>query len=202
MNVETVRRDADSSERYSFRPTRRGAWSLEHIHAQNAEQLNTRRAVDGVAAPPPRRARATCPTSTSASATALIDADRRSARPTSPSDSVPRVSSSEIVALFTRRRRAGRRRRRTRSPTSRCSPATTTARSATRCSRSSGARSSRCDRDGSYIPVVHPQRVPEVLHRRGRPADPLLEPAGSRRPTSTAMLEQLAPYLTPEEVDA
>lgn len=36
MNVETVRRRADSTERYSFHAHSRGAWSLEHIHAQNA----------------------------------------------------------------------------------------------------------------------------------------------------------------------
>ncbi|WP_309114759.1 DUF262 domain-containing protein [Saccharothrix sp.] len=40
MNVETVRRRAHSSERYSFREHALGRWSLEHIHAQNAEQLN------------------------------------------------------------------------------------------------------------------------------------------------------------------
>ena len=39
MNVETVRRISNSSERYSFRIHRGGAWSLEHIHAQNAESL-------------------------------------------------------------------------------------------------------------------------------------------------------------------
>ncbi|WP_236078478.1 DUF262 domain-containing protein [Paraburkholderia domus] len=39
MNVETVRRVNDSSERYSFRIHLSGAWSLEHIHAQNAELL-------------------------------------------------------------------------------------------------------------------------------------------------------------------
>ena len=40
MNVETVRRMKDSSERYSFRAHAAGGWSLEHIHAQNAEPLN------------------------------------------------------------------------------------------------------------------------------------------------------------------
>lgn len=40
MNVETVRRLKNSSERYSFHIHRRDAWSLEHIHAQNAEPLN------------------------------------------------------------------------------------------------------------------------------------------------------------------
>lgn len=40
MNVESVRRTRGSSERYSFRDHAAGAWSLEHIHAQNAEQLN------------------------------------------------------------------------------------------------------------------------------------------------------------------
>ncbi len=40
MNVETVRRMQDSSERYSFRSHAAGEWSLEHIHAQNAEPLN------------------------------------------------------------------------------------------------------------------------------------------------------------------
>lgn len=39
MNVETVRRVRESSERYSFRIHRSQAWSLEHIHAQNAESL-------------------------------------------------------------------------------------------------------------------------------------------------------------------
>lgn len=41
MNVETVRTMAGSSERYSFRAHAEGAWSLEHIHAQGAEDLNT-----------------------------------------------------------------------------------------------------------------------------------------------------------------
>ncbi|MGN6083540.1 DUF262 domain-containing protein [Trinickia sp.] len=39
MNVETVRRMKDSTERYSFRIHRRQTWSLEHIHAQQAENL-------------------------------------------------------------------------------------------------------------------------------------------------------------------
>jgi hypothetical protein len=39
MNVETVRRHRSSSERYSFDEHARGRWSLEHIHAQNAETL-------------------------------------------------------------------------------------------------------------------------------------------------------------------
>jgi hypothetical protein len=39
MNVETVRRVAHSSERYSFRLHGLGDWSLEHIHAQHAEDL-------------------------------------------------------------------------------------------------------------------------------------------------------------------
>jgi hypothetical protein len=41
MNVETIRAMQDSSERYSFRAHAAGAWTLEHIHAQNPEQLNT-----------------------------------------------------------------------------------------------------------------------------------------------------------------
>lgn len=40
MNVEVVRRRQHSSERYSFRQHAAGDWSLEHIHAQNAEGLN------------------------------------------------------------------------------------------------------------------------------------------------------------------
>lgn len=40
MNVETIRRMKDSSERYSFKAHAAGAWTLEHIHAQNAEALN------------------------------------------------------------------------------------------------------------------------------------------------------------------
>lgn len=39
MNVESVRRAAGSSERYSFTEHRKGTWSLEHIHAQQAESL-------------------------------------------------------------------------------------------------------------------------------------------------------------------
>jgi hypothetical protein len=39
MNVETVRRVKDSSERYLFRIHRGAVWSLEHIHAQHAEAL-------------------------------------------------------------------------------------------------------------------------------------------------------------------
>ena len=41
MNVETVRGMTDSFERYSFKAHAAGGWSLEHIHAQNAERLNT-----------------------------------------------------------------------------------------------------------------------------------------------------------------
>lgn len=41
MNVETVRKARQSTERYSFRAHATGAWSLEHIHAQNAARLNT-----------------------------------------------------------------------------------------------------------------------------------------------------------------
>lgn len=41
MNVETVRRIKDSTERYPFRAHgRAGRWSLEHIHAQQADTLN------------------------------------------------------------------------------------------------------------------------------------------------------------------
>lgn len=39
MNVETMRGQRDSTERYSFRAHRRERWSLEHIHAQHAEGL-------------------------------------------------------------------------------------------------------------------------------------------------------------------
>jgi hypothetical protein len=41
MNVETIRQIRDSFERYSFKAHAAGDWSLEHIHAQNAEALNT-----------------------------------------------------------------------------------------------------------------------------------------------------------------
>ena len=40
MNVETIRQRKHSTERYSFREHAAGHWSLEHIHAQNAERLN------------------------------------------------------------------------------------------------------------------------------------------------------------------
>ncbi|MBY9075958.1 DUF262 domain-containing HNH endonuclease family protein [Nocardioides sp. WL0053] len=41
MNVETIRRNEHSSERYSFNAHARQLWSLEHIHAQNSQGLNT-----------------------------------------------------------------------------------------------------------------------------------------------------------------
>lgn len=41
MNVETVRRNEHSSERYSFNAHAARLWSLEHIHAQHSEGLNT-----------------------------------------------------------------------------------------------------------------------------------------------------------------
>ncbi len=40
MNVETVRQRTPSTERYSFSEHAAGRWSLEHIHARYAEQLN------------------------------------------------------------------------------------------------------------------------------------------------------------------
>lgn len=40
MNVETVRRNRHSLERYPFRSHKSQAWSLEHIHAQHAQSLN------------------------------------------------------------------------------------------------------------------------------------------------------------------
>lgn len=40
MNVETVRSMKLSAERFSFREHAAQRWSIEHIHAQNAEQLN------------------------------------------------------------------------------------------------------------------------------------------------------------------
>lgn len=42
MNVETIRtRKGESAERFSFHEYAKGSWSLEHIHAQNAEPLTT-----------------------------------------------------------------------------------------------------------------------------------------------------------------
>lgn len=40
VNVETVRRRMDRSHRYSFDAHAAHSWSLEHIHAQSAEQLD------------------------------------------------------------------------------------------------------------------------------------------------------------------
>ena len=40
FNVETVRSLQNSSERYPFDAHKAEQWTLEHIHAQNAEQLN------------------------------------------------------------------------------------------------------------------------------------------------------------------
>lgn len=39
VNVETVRQRERSSEKYSFRAHAQGAWTLEHIHAQNAGEM-------------------------------------------------------------------------------------------------------------------------------------------------------------------
>lgn len=39
MNVETVRQREHSTERYSFQEHASGRWSLEHLHAQNAQEL-------------------------------------------------------------------------------------------------------------------------------------------------------------------
>jgi hypothetical protein len=41
MTVETVRRREGGTQRFSFRSHVLGKWSLEHIHAQNAEPLQT-----------------------------------------------------------------------------------------------------------------------------------------------------------------
>lgn len=41
MNAETVRRNTNSSERYSFDAHAQRLWSREHIHAQNSQGLNT-----------------------------------------------------------------------------------------------------------------------------------------------------------------
>lgn len=41
MNVETVLRAADQASRFSFHAYAQGQWSLEHVHAQNAENLKT-----------------------------------------------------------------------------------------------------------------------------------------------------------------
>ena len=41
MNVETVRRRKNSGERFPFAAHHAGQWSLEHIHAQNAQALTT-----------------------------------------------------------------------------------------------------------------------------------------------------------------
>ncbi|NNG21291.1 DUF262 domain-containing protein [Naumannella sp. ID2617S] len=41
MNVQTVVNNKSSEDRYSFHSHAAAKWSLEHIHAQHAEQLNT-----------------------------------------------------------------------------------------------------------------------------------------------------------------
>lgn len=42
FNVETMRTLGNSADRYPFDAHKREAWTLEHIHAQNAEPLNTK----------------------------------------------------------------------------------------------------------------------------------------------------------------
>lgn len=41
FNVETIRQKGDENNRFPFDRYKEGAWSLEHIHAQNSESLKT-----------------------------------------------------------------------------------------------------------------------------------------------------------------
>ena len=41
FNVETIRQKGDENNRFPFERYKKGAWSLEHIHAQNSENLKT-----------------------------------------------------------------------------------------------------------------------------------------------------------------
>jgi len=97
MNVETVRGNEHSFERYSFSAHSRRLWSLEHIHAQNSQGLNTvkqwtawlkehRRALDALDISPAERA----------DVRGRIDA----ALPTISSDTFEPLH-LELVALFT-----------------------------------------------------------------------------------------------------
>ncbi len=199
MNVETVRRMQHSSERYSFSAYASGSWSLEHIHAQNAERLNRaeqweewlrlhRDALDGL---PDLDAG---------------EAGRRSSERID--DGAGRHLGGELPAARTRTDGAASHRpatptttTSTRSPTSRCSTAATTARSATPCSRSSAARS--CASTARVLhPGLHAQRVPQVLHRGRGPADPLLGSAGPRGLPRRPSRRFSAPYLLQEEVSS
>lgn len=97
MNVETVRRNEYSSERYSFSAHARRLWSLEHIHAQNSQGLNTveqwtswlkehRKALDAL--------------EISSDARAALQGRIDAALPTITSDTFEALH-SEVVALFT-----------------------------------------------------------------------------------------------------
>ena len=138
MNVETVRRMQHSSERYSFSAHASGSWSLEHIHAQNAERLNRAEqwaewlrlhsdALEGL------------PDLEAAERDGLVRANRQGAGrhlggqlPPTRARADGALHAQPATPTTTRS---------TRSRTSRFSAAATTARSATPCSRSSAARS-------------------------------------------------------------
>ena len=82
----------------------------------------------------------------------------------------------------------------TRSPTSRCWRATTTA-SLNNAVFEVKRRHVIALRPARLLhPGLHPQRLPEVLHRHGRPTAPLLGPR-DRQSYLDAMLEVLDPYL-------
>ena len=131
MNVETVRGNEHSSERYSFSAHARRLWSLEHIHAQNSQGPNTveqwtawldehRSALDALDISPDERA----------AVQARIDA----ALPTISSDTSSRSTASSSLSSRpapTPTRPTARKQptatRSTRSRTSHCWHATTTA---------------------------------------------------------------------------
>ena len=73
MNVETIRKMQDSSERYSFKAHAAGDWSLEHIHAQNAEPLNTAEQWTAWLRVPQGGAGRACPASTKHHRASLLD---------------------------------------------------------------------------------------------------------------------------------
>ena len=196
MNVETVRRVEHSTERYSFRLHREGAWSLEHIHAQQAESLNE--ASSG---------RSGCDCTARRSRTSLPSTER-GVTPSSPRSTRPRTRSTGKASRIWREMSRRSSRSRTRSARRGALDLQPGAAVERRQQRAGNAvfevkrrRILELDRTGRVHPDLHAPSVPQVLHGRGGSADPLLGRTGprelSRGDLSGAGV--VVPYLKPED---
>jgi hypothetical protein len=198
MNVETLRRRTQSSMRYSFDAQARRQWSFEHIHAQNSQGLSTveqwtawldehREALDALNRPEPElaalteRIDKTLPTISSETfeplhrdVTRLFSAEDHAGDPDDPgARDHSEVDAITNLALLARDDN---------SVLSKCGL------------RGQATRDHRTGPQRLLHPGLHAQRLPEVLHRRGRPAASLLGPR-DRQDYLDAMLDALGPYL-------